>query len=513
MLLIISLVLAVAFVFLCGKALKKHPNLFYIGAGIITAVLALIPFDGVPDFVNNYILALFRRGSLATAIFIIVMYTGALKNGSALMKKLIVIRGELSIMASIMILCHNIFFGKTYFVRLFTSASTMPVTQLLAAIASLLMLVIMIPLAIMSFPKIRKKMKPKFWKRLQRFAYAFYALIYIHIFLLTYSSAQARRGDYALSLILYTIIFGVYLVMRIRKYLLKKNSNIKLALNAGSGICAAGIVGAVCLFVFLGNGNTATPARTPVKTFAYSAESSVATADNSNVESQFPADTSEVSQISETTSTESKEESKSTTSESSNTSSTSSTSSKADSKSTKNETSKSNSQSSQVTTTKNSNTSNSNNTQSSKPSTSNNNSSSSSKNNTSSKPSTSKPSQSVTSKPSNSGNMVSKPEKPAQETSKAPVVQNKYKDGKFSGSAYGYDGNIYVTITIKDDKITNIEATSDESDPWYFESCVQNVTSQIISSQSTNVDATSGATYSSEGIMAAVEQALNSAKN
>ena len=505
MLLIISLVLAVAFVFLCGKALKKHPNLFYIGAGIITAVLALIPFDGVPDFVNNYILALFRRGSLATAIFIIVMYTGALKNGSAIMKKLIVIRGELSIMASIMILCHNIFFGKTYFVRLFTSASTMPVTQLLAAIASLLMLVIMIPLAIMSFPKVRKKMKPKLWKKLQRFAYAFYALIYIHIFLLTYSSAQARRGDYALSLILYTIVFGVYLVMRVRKYLLKKNSNIKLALNAGSGVCAAGIVGAVCLFVFLGNGNTATPARTPVRTFAYSAESSAATADNSNSESQLPVETSEVSQTSETTSTENKEESKSTTSESSK------TSSKVESKSTKRETSKSNSQSSQVAT-KSSNTSNNNNTQNSKPSTSNNNYSSSSKNNTSSKPSTSKPSQS-TNKPSNSGNTVSKPEKSAQETSKAPVVQNKYKDGKFSGSAYGYDGNIYVTITIKDDKITNIEATSDESDPWYFESCVQNVTSQIISNQSTNVDATSGATYSSEGIMAAVEQALNSAKN
>lgn len=512
MLLIISLVLAVAFVFLCGKALKKHSNLFYIGAGIITAVLALIPFDGVPDFVNNYILALFRRGSFATAIFIIVMYTGALKNGSALMKKLIVIRGELSIMASIMILCHNIFFGKTYFVRLFTSASTMPVTQLLAAIASLLMLVIMIPLAIMSFPKIRKKMKPKLWKRFQRFAYAFYALIYIHIFLLTYSSAQARRGDYALSLILYTIIFGVYLVMRVRKYLLKKNSNIKLALNAGSGICTAGIVGAVCLFIFLGNGNTSTPARTPVKTFAYSSESSAATADNSNVESQLHVETSEVSQISETTSAESKEESQSTASESSKTSLTSA-SSKVESKSTKNETSKNNSQSSQITT-KNNNISNSNTTQSSKPSASNNNNSSpSSKNNTSSKPSTSKPNQSITSKPSNSGNTVSKPEKPAQETSKAPVVQNKYKDGKFSGSAYGYDGNIYVTITIKDDKITNIEATSDESDPWYFESCVENVTSQIISSQSTNVDATSGATYSSEGIMAAVEQALNSAKN
>lgn len=512
MLLIISLVLAVAFVFLCGKALKKHPIFFYSGAGIITIVLALIPFDGVPNFVNNYILALFRRGSLATAIFIIVMYTGALKNGSALMKKLIVIRGELSIMASIMILCHNIFFGKTYFVRLFTSASTMPVTQFLAAIASLLMLVIMIPLAIMSFPKVRKKMKPKLWKRLQRFAYVFYALIYIHIFLLTYSSAQARRGDYALSLILYTIVFGVYLVMRVRKYLLKKNSNIKLALNAGSGICTVGIVGAVCLFVFLGNGNTAAPARIPVKTFAYSSESSVATADNSNAESQLHVETSEVSQISETTSVKSKEESQSTASESSKTSLISSASSKVESKSTENETSKSNSQSSQITTKNNSSSNNT--TQSSKPSASNNNnSSSSSKNNISSKPSTSKPNQSITSKPSNSGNTVSKPETSAQETSKVPIVQNKYKDGKFSGSAYGYDGNIYVTITIKDDKITNIEATSDESDPWYFESCVQNVTSQIIESQSTSVDATSGATYSSEGIMAAVGQALNSAKN
>lgn len=512
MLLIISFVLAVAFVFLCGKAFKKHPILFYSGAGIITIVLALIPFDGVPNFVNNYILALFRRGSLATAIFIIVMYTGALKNGSALMKKLIVIRGELSIMASIMILCHNIFFGKIYFVRLFTSALTMPVTQFLAAIASLLMLVIMIPLTIMSFPKVRKKMKPKLWKRLQRFAYVFYALIYIHIFLLTYSSAHARRGDYALSLILYTIIFGVYLVMRVRKYLLKKNSNIKLALNAGSGICTVGIVGAVCLFVFLGNGNTAAPARIPVKTFAYSSESSVATADNSNAESQLHVETSEVSQISETTSVKSKEESQSTASESSKTSLTSSASSKVESKLTENETSKSNSQSSQITTKNNSSSNNT--TQSSKPSASNNNnSSSSSKNNISSKPSTSKPNQSITSKPSNSGNTVSKPETSAQETSKVPIVQNKYKDGKFSGSAYGYDGNIYVTITIKDDKITNIEATSDESDRWYFESCVQNVTSQIIESQSTSVDATSGATYSSEGIMAAVGQALNSAKN
>lgn len=514
MLLIISLVLAVAFVLLCGKVLKKHPNLFYIGAGIITAILAVVPFDGAPDFVNNYILALFRRGSLATAFFIIVMYTGALKNGSVLMKKLIVIRGELSIMASIMILCHNIFFGKTYFVRLFTSASTMPVTQVLAAVASLLMLVIMIPLAIMSFPKVRKRMKPKLWKKLQRFAYAFYALIYTHVFLLTYSSAKAFRGDYTFSLILYTIIFGVYFVMRIRKYLLKKNTNIKVALNAGSGVCAVLIVGAVCLFLFLGNEKNTTNARTAVKTFSYSSESSV-TVNNSAEESKsFASNSSEIVETSETVPKESKEESDTVVSESSkNTSNTSSTSttSKAESNSSKSETSKNNTQSSQNTATNNNNISS--NTQSNNSvSTSNNISSNSGNNTSSSKPSTSKPSTSTTNKPA-SQNTTSRIETSVPKESESSVVQSKYKDGKFNGSAYGYDGMIYVTITIKDDTITNIEAYSDESDPWYFESCVQNVTSQIISSQSTNVDATSGATYSSEGIMVAVEQALNSAKN
>lgn len=514
MLLIISLVLAAIFVLLCGKAFKKHPNLFYIGAGIITAVLAVVPFDNAPDFVNNYILALFRRGSLATAIFIIVMYTGALKNGSPLMKKLIVIRGELSIMASIMILCHNIFFGKTYFVRLFTAASAMPVTQLLAAIASLLMLAIMIPLAIMSFPKIRKRMKPKLWKRLQRTAYAFYALIYIHIFLLTYASAQARRGDYAFSLIAYTIVFGVYLVMRVRKYILKKHINAKVMVNAGSGVCTAAIVGVVCLFIFISSGENAAPARASVKTFSYSTESSV---NISEAESHHPvAENSETSQTSETTSAESSEESKDITVSKS---SKSSTTSKTESKSVSSEASKSNTQSSQSTSPNSNNTAS--NSSSSNGSSSNNianQNKNTTNNTTNSRPSVSKPSPSVSSKPSsntpnNNNNTVSKVETTSREQSKEPVIQNKYKNGRFSGSAYGYDGNIYVNITIDDDKITNIEAVSDESDPWYFESCVQNVTSQIISSQDTNVDATSGATYSSEGIMAAVEQALNSAKN
>ena len=49
------------------------------------------------------------------------MYTGALKNGSKLMKILMPIRAELSIIASILTLAHNIIFGKYHFVTLFTA--------------------------------------------------------------------------------------------------------------------------------------------------------------------------------------------------------------------------------------------------------------------------------------------------------------------------------------------------------------------------------------------------------
>ncbi len=69
-----------------------------------------------------------------------------------------------------------------------------------------------------------------------------------------------------------------------------------------------------------------------------------------------------------------------------------------------------------------------------------------------------------------------------------------------------------MTITIQGDKITNITARSDEFEPEYFEDAEKGVIPAIINSQNTNVDTVSGATFSSQGIIKAVEQALNSAK-
>ena len=97
------------------------------------------------------------------------------------MKLLFPIRAELSIIACILTLAHNIIFGRYHFVALFTNPKSMSFNMLLAAIVSLMLIAIMLPLMITSFPNIRKKMKYKSWKNLQRFAYAFYGLTYFPV--------------------------------------------------------------------------------------------------------------------------------------------------------------------------------------------------------------------------------------------------------------------------------------------------------------------------------------------
>ncbi|SDB23793.1 FMN-binding protein [Eubacterium oxidoreducens] len=86
-----------------------------------------------------------------------------------------------------------------------------------------------------------------------------------------------------------------------------------------------------------------------------------------------------------------------------------------------------------------------------------------------------------------------------------------FKDGTFSGSAEGWGGTITVSVTIKSNKITAIKITdAPDETPEYLEKA-KGVIASIISTQSTDVDVISGATYSSSGIIEAVKSALKKA--
>lgn len=217
MLLIISLIIVALFIYFLKDSLKKYANIFYIGAAVISIAVFLLEFLPMPLFVKNNILGIFAKGSIGTAMFVVVMYTGALPKGNKLIAPLMKIRGELSITAAILVLCHNFTYGMTYFRMLFTKTSLLSATQLAAAVISLVLIIIMIVLTVTSFPAIRKKMQAKKWKQLQRTAYVFYGLMYVHIMLINIPYARLGLGMYIANVVIYSIVFLGYAAMRIAK--------------------------------------------------------------------------------------------------------------------------------------------------------------------------------------------------------------------------------------------------------------------------------------------------------
>ena len=83
-------------------------------------------------------------------------------------------------------------------------------------------------------------------------------------------------------------------------------------------------------------------------------------------------------------------------------------------------------------------------------------------------------------------------------------------DGVYTGSGSGFNGNVKVEVTVQDGKIASIKVLS-HSDGSSYMSKAKNVISRIISKQTTNVDTVSGATFSSQGIIKAVRDALSKA--
>lgn len=352
MTLLISLVITFLLIGIGHKFIKKNANLCYIIAGVISIILIIFEYTKIssnfPLWLNRSLLSIFTRSAFSTALFIVVMYTGALKNGSKLIKILMPIRAELSIIASILTLGHNIIYGKTYFVKLFTNPGSIKGNILLAAIISLISILIMLPLMITSFPKVRKKIQPKKWKKFQRTAYLFYGLVYVHVMLLMMPSAFNGNVMYILNVILYSIIFLNYAVIRIRKAFTKKKLS-KVYLNSVI------IVGVVIFLAICG---------------------SILYFNNKEI-------------------------------------------------------------------------------------------------------------------------------KPNENT-----ITNTLKDGTFTGNAEGFRGNIEVEVLVKHGKITEINIINSSDDKAFLNKASEGIIEKIINEQNTNVDVVSGATYSSNGIINAIKDAL-----
>ena len=106
------------------------------------------------------------------------------------------------------------------------------------------------------------------------------------------------------------------------------------------------------------------------------------------------------------------------------------------------------------------------------------------------------------------GEVVNNPLPPQPEPAAPLVVEeftapSTYLDGIYTAEAMGFEGE----ITVAEDKITDITLLSAEDEEEYL-SMAKQVIPAILEGQSPNVDAVSGATYSSTGILNAVKLAL-----
>ena len=93
------------------------------------------------------------------------------------------------------------------------------------------------------------------------------------------------------------------------------------------------------------------------------------------------------------------------------------------------------------------------------------------------------------------------------------VPEGGYKDGTYQGSGTGFGGTITVQVTVSGGKIIAVDILSAAGETGSYFASAQGVVSKVLSSQSPNVDAVSGATYSSNGIIQAVQNALSQAGN
>ncbi|MCR5428137.1 MAG: FMN-binding protein [Lachnospiraceae bacterium] len=345
---------------------------------------------------------MFAKGGLAGALFVLVMSANAFPNGSRPIKLLMPIRGEMSIMASILAMSHIAIYGSTQLKSLFGHWGSIAAATLISDIMSFGLVLLLIPLFVTSFKKIREKMAPKTWKKLQRWAYLFYALIFGHIIFFTGKYALLGRAGYRLNLAVYSFVFLTYAVCRIMKHLhIKQKRTDKLYLRQMIGaVLIAAIVLLLTVTVIAGNAPVHSDVAVSVKDVAVKPAQS----DTAAPEPQAGSDPSESSAY-ETDNIE------------------------------------------------------------------------------------------------------------LSDTAGVPedAPDTKYTDGTYTGSAFGNSDNITVQITIKDDIITGVEILSqNEDEPYFSDACA--VIDDILSTNSTDVDTVSGATFSSGGILDAVSKALEAAK-
>ena len=91
------------------------------------------------------------------------------------------------------------------------------------------------------------------------------------------------------------------------------------------------------------------------------------------------------------------------------------------------------------------------------------------------------------------------------------IRDNAYIPGEYEGSGTGFRGSIHVQVQVSEAGIDDIAITSHEESSYPGAAAMEELLEAVLEFGSTDLDAISGATFSSRGFLDAVDDALRKA--
>ena len=216
---LLAIVISVLFAFALRKQIKRYAVSFYIVAAAADVLFLSGVLFGVSREFAAAVYPYLTRCLLGFSLFALVMYVGALPEGSKARQMLMPIRGELSIIAAIFTIGHVANYLGMYLADILSGFAGMSAGMIASFIVSSLLIVLLAALTVTSFNTVKTRMNSDAWKRLQKTAYAFFGLTYVHLVLVLAPTASSSGQKAA-----FTAVMLVYVVLRTATHLRAKRT-------------------------------------------------------------------------------------------------------------------------------------------------------------------------------------------------------------------------------------------------------------------------------------------------
>lgn len=215
---LVTLACSFVAVLLLRKPIAKAPLAFYaLSAATVVACVASTAF-GMPRFVWAALFVLEQKCILPLALFTIVMFVGCFSKESFVSRCIRPIRAELSIIAWILSLAHVAVYVRGYVPRILGGDALAGNVAVSFGVAVVLLALLLV-LGVTSFHVVKRRMSTALWTKVQKGAYAFFGLAFVHVSLMLAPSAlQGGRAAQA-SIAAYVVVFALYACLRIARAL------------------------------------------------------------------------------------------------------------------------------------------------------------------------------------------------------------------------------------------------------------------------------------------------------